>query len=91
MTMGNKIEELTKNVRLVDDLTTSGKEMRMENYIHPNISHGLTQVFRRLFQKDKLAMNWHAWETLSEMDIERAIYLLNIDDMLEEELNKMSV
>jgi len=27
MTMGNKIEELTKNVRLVDDLAKSGKEM----------------------------------------------------------------
>lgn len=91
MTMGNEIEELTKNVRLVNDLATSREEMGIGNYICPSINSWSAQVFRKLSPKEKLSGDRHALEALSEIDIERAIYLLNIDNMLEEELNRTNV
>ncbi|NJD76813.1 MAG: hypothetical protein FIB08_06925 [Candidatus Methanoperedens sp.] len=32
--------------------------------------------------------NWSSWKTVDEINIERARYLLNTDDMLEEMLSK---
>ena len=91
MTMGNEIGELTKNMRLVDDLATRREEMGIGDYLYPSINSWSAKIIGKSFPKEKLSRDWCALETLSEIDIERAVYLLNMDDVLEEELNMMSV
>ncbi len=43
--------------------------------------------FMKLLPKKILIHNWSSWKRVEEMDMERARYLLNTDEMLEEMLS----
>jgi hypothetical protein len=44
-------------------------------------------VFMRFLPKKVLIHNWSSWKKVEEMNLERARYLLNTDELLEEMLN----
>ncbi len=50
---------------------------------------GLVPNFMKAFPRVLLINGWSSWknDSLGEIDMERASYLLNIDDMLEEMLS----
>jgi hypothetical protein len=48
---------------------------------------GSVPVFMKLLPKKVLIHNWSSWKMVDEINMERARYLLNTDEMLEEILS----
>ncbi len=48
---------------------------------------GFIPGFMKLFPKEVLVHDWPSWKEVGEIDMERARYLLNTDEMLEEILS----
>lgn len=50
---------------------------------------GSVPGFMRSLPKKVLIHNWSSWKTLDEINMERARYLLNTDEMLEEKFGRI--
>lgn len=54
--------------------------------IYSNVNLGVS--YKDTLPKQELSHNWSSWTMVEEMNLERARYLLNTDEMLEEMLSK---
>lgn len=45
--------------------------------------------FMKFFPEEVLVNDWPSWKRVGEIDLERARYLLSMDDMFEETLGKI--
>ncbi len=66
------------------------KEMRKYENTLEDIEKtlGVVPGFMKFFPREKLIRDWPSWKSLGEIDMERASYLLNTDELLEEMLDK---
>lgn len=49
---------------------------------------GTVPGFMKFFPKERLVQDWSSWKSLGEINLERARYLLNTDELLEEMLGE---
>jgi hypothetical protein len=50
---------------------------------------GSVPRFMKFFPREELVRDWPSWKCLGEIDLERARYLLNTDELQEEMLGKL--
>jgi hypothetical protein len=50
---------------------------------------GSLPVFMKFLPKEALIHDWSSWKMVDEIDMERARYLLNTDEMLEENVGQI--
>jgi hypothetical protein len=50
--------------------------------------YGEVPGFMKIFTTEKLIREWSSWKNLGEIDLERARYLLNTDELVEKMLSE---
>jgi hypothetical protein len=69
------------------DVPEEVKEMRKCKDTLEEIEKTFGAGFMNLFPKEVLVRDWPSWKSLSEIDLERASYLLSTSELLEEMLD----
>ena len=76
----------------MEDLQSNGvKEMGKFEEMLEDVEKSLGMVprFMKLLPEESLVHDWTAWKNLGEIELERARYLLSVDEMMEEMLSRV--
>ncbi len=93
------VQQIDYEESLADIAVDVGNADRIYSKINLDVSYedtlediektlGSVPGFMKFFSKEVLVHNWSLWKRVDEINMERARYLLNTDEMLEEMLGE---
>ncbi len=96
---GGIIQQIDHEGPFADIAVDVGNRDHIYQNVNPDVSYedtfedmeknmGNVPVFMKYLPKKVLIHNWSSWKMVDEMNMERARYLLNIDEMLEQKLGQ---
>ncbi len=96
---GGIIQQIDHEGPFADIAVDAGNRDHIYHNVNPDVSYedtiedmektmGCVPVFMRSLPKKVLIHNWSSWKMVDEINMERARYLLNTDEMLEQNLGQ---